>query len=65
MDWLHNGIVRGALSGALAAAGVDIAAFRSWKSFDDVHTYAWGLALFRWAQGAILGAMAAVGLGAL
>lgn len=65
MDLLHHGIVRGALSGAIAAAAVDVAAFRSWKSAQDGLTYAWGVAAFRWAQGAILGALTAAGLGAL
>ena len=56
-------ILKGAIGGALSAAAVDFAAFRSWKSFNDVHTYAWGLALFRWVQGAIIGAVTAAGLG--
>ena len=65
MTWLQNGIVRGAIAGAVAAASVDIAAARAWKSFSDVHSYQWGLAAFRWAQGAVFGALTAAGLGVL
>ena len=58
---LHNfvniPVVRGALSGILAAAAVDLHAFYAWKSFDDVKTYSWGTASFRWLQGAVMGAL--------
>ena len=56
-------IAKGAMTGMLAAAAVDFQAFRSWKSFDDVHAYQWTVALWRWAQGAIVGAVAGAGLG--
>lgn len=59
---LHNSVVRGALVGALGAAYVDIAAFRKWQSFHDAAEYGWGLASWRWFQGAVLGALSAVGL---
>ena len=63
MDWLlHSPILRGALSGLIAAAAVDFAAFRAWQSFQDARTYQWSLAFFRWGQGAILGALSAAGL---
>ena len=65
MDWLHHPIVKGALSGALAAASVDLAAFRAWKNVHDALTYQWSTAAFRWFQGAVLGALASAGLGAL
>jgi hypothetical protein len=42
---------------------VDFQAFRSWKSFQDVASYSWGTALFRWVQGAIVGFVTAAGLG--
>lgn len=62
---LHHPIMKGTLVGILSAASVDYAAFRSWKSFHDVHDYAWGLAVFRWCQGAVVGALSSAGLGAL
>ncbi len=63
-DLLQNPIVKGAISGTLAAASVDINAFRQWKSFDDAAAYDWKKAIFRWVQGAIVGALSAAGLGA-
>ncbi len=63
-DLLQNPIVKGAISGTLAAASVDINAFRQWKSFDDAAAYDWKKAAFRWVQGAIVGALSAAGLGA-
>lgn len=65
MELLNNPYVRAALTGVLAAAAVDIAAFRSWKSIDDALSYSWNLALWRWGQGAIVGLISAVGLGAV
>lgn len=62
---LNNSIVKGALSGVVAAALVDIAAFRQWKNFHDAATYGWGTAAFRWFQGAVSGALTAAGIGAI
>ena len=62
-QYLHHPLVAGALSGALAGAAVDISAFRSFKNFDEFASYAWGVAAFRWVQGAVFGALAAAGLG--
>ena len=62
---LTHPILRGALSGALAAAAVDFAAFRQWQSFREFTTYQWGVAMFRWVQGAAIGAVTAAGVGAL
>ena len=61
---LAHPVVRGAITGSLAAAAVDFQAFRSWKSFDDVTKYDWRLAAFRWVQGAIVGGLAGLGFGA-
>lgn len=63
MQILQNKIVAGAVSGFLAAAVVDFGAFRSWKSVHDAMAYAWGLALWRWFQGAVTGAVSAAGIG--
>lgn len=60
-----NRIVQGALTGALAAAAVDFQAFKSWKSWDEAVHYQWGTAIFRWCQGAAIGAAGALGIGAL
>lgn len=62
---LANPLLNGAVTGLLAAASVDFAAFRAWKSFDDAKTYDWSVALFRWVQGAIVGVVAAAGLGVI
>lgn len=62
----HNSIVHGAVTGALGAAAVDFHAFQTWKNMSDLKTYDWGVAAFRWLQGAVIGAVtagAAAGLG--
>ena len=55
----------GIVGGVLTAARVDYAAFQAWRSWDDLHAYSWGLASFRWAQGAVIGALTALGLAAV
>lgn len=62
---LHSAAAHGALSGLVSAALVDFAAFRSWSSFHDAATYQWGTALWRWLQGAVVGAVTGAGYGAL
>jgi hypothetical protein len=62
---MRSAILGGALSGLLSAAGADFLAFRSWKSFHDMATYDWGVAAFRWLQGAIVGALTGAGYGGL
>ncbi len=59
MNWAKIGL--DALKGALVAAAVDFGAFKKWKSFDDALKYEWGLAIWRWFQGAVVGV--AVGAG--
>lgn len=51
-------VTQGIISGALTAAVVDFSAFRSWRSVHDAVTYDWETALFRWVQGALVGAVA-------
>lgn len=63
MDWMN--IAKGAVAGAIAAAQVDFQSFKSWKTVNDALTYSWSVALFRWVQGAVLGALAAAGLGGI
>ena len=62
---LHSSFIHGATAGLLAAAAVDFQAFRGWKSFSDAHNYAWGLALWRWLQGAVIGGLTTLGYGAI
>lgn len=52
---------RGALQGAIVAASADYAAFRSWKRLDDAFSYDWGVAAWRWFQGAVVGAVTRLG----
>jgi len=58
-------IVQGAIAGLLTAAAVDIQAFRAWTSYEEARRYNYKLAIFRWAQGAFLGAVTAAGIGGL
>jgi hypothetical protein len=59
-EWLQDPLIRGAFTGALAAAYVDFAAFRQWKSWNDATAYAWGVATFRWTIGGLIGLITAV-----
>lgn len=59
---LSNRVVAGAVSGALSAAAADYGAFRTWKSVQEALAYSWGLACWRWFQGAVFGAVGALGL---
>lgn len=67
MNWQAIGTKAGAgaLSGLMAAVLVDYHAFSTWKSFNDAKNYNWGVALFRWVQGAVSGALVAIGYGAV
>ena len=62
---LHSPAAHGALAGWLSAAATDFHAFRAWQSFKDVRAYNWGTAIFRWVQGAVIGAVSGAGLTAL
>lgn len=64
-EFLHYPVVRGAVSGVIAAAVVDIHSFMSWTNYHEALEYNWSTAIFRWAQGAIAGAITAAGYGAL
>lgn len=59
----HSPAAKGALAGFLASSYTDFLAFRSWKSFDDAKQYQWGLAIWRWIQGTVIGALSAAGYG--
>lgn len=56
INWIT--VKAGALAGLISAAAIDFQAFRKWKSFDDALHYDWGIAVWRWVQGAVLGAFA-------
>lgn len=55
-------VAKGAMSGMLAAILVDYHAFQTFKCWDDVATYNWKLASFRWFQGAVVAGAAMAGL---
>jgi sensor domain CHASE-containing protein len=61
MTIVQNPIVRGAFTGALGAALVDV---RAWQSWTDA-VFNLKLASWRWVQGAIIGAVGGAGLQAL
>ena len=61
----QNPMVKGAIAGLLSAALVDFAAFRAWQSYDDVRRFDWRMAAFRWAQGVVVGAVTAAGIGGM
>lgn len=62
---LHSAAVHGAVTGVIAAAVVDLHAFLTWHSVQEVVTYRWGTAAFRWVQGAVTGAITGAGFGAM
>lgn len=62
---LHSPVGIGALAGLLAAMRIDYDAFRAWDEWQDFRSYRWGLATFRWAQGAVIGAVSALGFAAV
>jgi len=63
--YLVHPLARSVLAGVIAAAAIDIAAFRAWKSWDDATRYDWRTASFRWVQGAVIGLLAGLGLAAV
>jgi hypothetical protein len=60
MNWEKT--ILSVVAGLVAAMTIDYQAFRSWKSFDEARSYDWGLALWRWFQGAVAGLVAGLGL---
>lgn len=62
---LHSRFMAGAVTGVVSAAAVDYVAFRQWKSFHDLYDYQWGVALFRWFQGFVIGGLTGIGFGAV
>jgi uncharacterized membrane protein len=64
-EFLRQPLVQSTVTGIVTAAAVDIAAFRSWQSWNDAANYSWSVAAFRWFQGALLGFLTGIGLGAI
>ena len=62
MNFLHNRLVAGAISGALGGLVVDINAYLAWQKYQET-PFNWGLALSRIVQGAVAGVISALGLG--
>ncbi|MFA6242678.1 MAG: hypothetical protein WC655_17195 [Candidatus Hydrogenedentales bacterium] len=54
-------LIHGAVAGWLSAAAVDYRAFLAWQSIREFATYNWETAIWRWVQGAIAGAVTAIG----
>ena len=54
-------VLSGAFGGWMTAVKVDYNAFKSFKSFNDATKYNWGVALWRWFQGAVIGGVGAAG----
>ena len=58
-------VLAGAVAGFVSAFAVDLHAFKAWKSVEEFTRYDWKTAAFRWALGAVMGAVSAMGLGDL
>ena len=61
-DLFQHPIVQGAVQGFMAAAVVDVLAFRKWQRWEDAVVYDWRVASWRWVQGTITGALVAFGV---
>ena len=61
MDQLIKKVIASALAGFLGAVVVDL---DKWKTADSDH-FDWKLALKRWIQGAVTGAITALGMNAV
>jgi hypothetical protein len=62
---IHSNFMKGAIPGLLVAFNVDYQVFKTWKSFHDATTYNWGIALWRWLQGFVIGGLGATGYGVI
>lgn len=62
---LHTPAVIGLLSGLLAAIKADHEAFKQWQSWSDVARFNWSVASYRYARGAMLGALTGAGIGSV
>lgn len=60
---LTNVYVVGFVKGMIVGGSVDLAAFRSWKSFDEAAAYDWHIAAWRVFQGGVVGLLVTLGLG--
>lgn len=64
MDFLQQPLVKAAIEGALVGGAADIVAFRGFKSLHEAMAYSWGIAGWRWFQGAVVGVGTYYGLSA-
>lgn len=62
---LHTPTVVGLLGGLVAAIKADHEAFRKWNSWQDVRSFDWNVASYRYARGAMLGALTGAGIGSV
>jgi hypothetical protein len=60
---MHSHAFQGVVIGVSSAAATDYHAFKAFRSWDDLVRYRWGLAMFRWFQGAVIGILSGSVLG--
>jgi hypothetical protein len=65
MNDITRKLAAGAFAGFVAAFATDYSAFKQFKKWTDFKDYDWGIASFRWVQGAVLGVGTAFGLAQL
>jgi hypothetical protein len=57
--------IRGALTSIAPVLLADLHSFTTWKNLDDAAKFDWKIAALRLTQGAVAGALAGLGLGAV
>lgn len=62
IPFVHH-LLLGAVSGLVPAVKSDYEVFTTWRDFHQAATYDWGVASWRWFQGAIMGAVSGLLVG--
>ncbi len=60
-----QGAIHGSVTGLVGALAVDVGVWKGYHSWKDFHTFDFGTASFRWAQGFFFGAISGAGYSAL
>jgi uncharacterized membrane protein YoaK (UPF0700 family) len=60
--FLASNVGAGAMTGLTIAAYADIRTFLTWQNWNGTRDFRWDIALLRWIQGFIGGALAGAGL---